>query len=234
MHQRPRARSPNAINKPYRFVRLDVAAPVDALVGELPAADDAFVDSTWKWHILTRFAPLRGGPPRGHATNTLVTGLDLDMPALRRMPVTRDFLNRGLPARARVAWIGVSPPGSKIFLHVDNLPHWDEHHRVHIPLVTSPAARLAVEGGFVHMPAGGAWAFNNSRVHGAINDGPARVHLVVDLPATPEVDAWIAAGEQVDGDPDPAAWSSLASDPLAAFTDAQRADDALMDRVRLQ
>ncbi len=234
VHQLPRPRSPGALDKPYRFVRLPGLVDVGPLVAELPRAAQAFVDSVWKWHILTRFAPLRGGPVAGHPTNTLVTGLDLDMPALRWLPELRRFLDAGLPVRARLAWLGQSPPGARIFLHRDNLPHWDEHHRVHLPLITSPGARLGVDGHFAHMPAGTLWAFNNSRVHGGVNDGPPRVHLVMDLPSTPEVEAWIAAGERVEGTPDPALWRELAADPLEAFTEAQLADQALMAVVRQQ
>lgn len=234
MHQRPRPRSPDAVDKPYRFLRLPTALDVEPLVAELPRAEAAFADSTFKWHIQTRFACLRGGPPTGHPTHTLVTGLDEDMPVLDALPAIRRVLDEALPARARLAWLGDSPPGARIFLHVDNLPHWDAHHRVHIPLVTTPHARLAVEGRFVHLPVGTVWAFNNSRVHGAINDGPRRIHLIADLPDTAEVRAWFAAGEPIEGTPDPATWARLADDPLTVFTPAQRADAALMAKVRQQ
>lgn len=236
MHQRPRPRprSADAVDKPYRFLRLPTAIDVAPLVAELDRAEPAFADSTFKWHILTRFACLRGGPPTGHPTHTLVTGLDQDMPVLATLPAIRRVLDEGLPARARLAWLGDSPPGARIFLHVDNLPHWDVLHRVHIPLVTSPAARLGVEGRFVHLPAGTVWAFNNSRVHGALNGGPRRIHLIADLPDTPAVRDWFAAGEAVEGTPDPDAWARLSEDPLRAFTPAQRADAALMAKVRQQ
>ena len=58
---------------------------------------------------------------------------------------------------------GSSPPGARIFLHRDNTQHWDEHHRIHLPLVTTPDAKLCVLGRFQHFPAGHLFAFNNSR-----------------------------------------------------------------------
>ena len=51
-----------------------------------------------------------------------------------------------------------------------------------------------------HWPAGSAWLFDNSRPHGALNEGPPRIHLMVDLPDSAAVRSWIATAEPVEGE----------------------------------
>src|SRR5690606_27517570 len=164
----------------------------------------------------------------------LVSGAGVDQPVLARLPRLSAFLDAALPAPARMAWLGLSPPGARIFLHRDNTHHWDEHHRVHVPLQTTPPARLCVAGRFVHMPAGTAWAFNNSLSHGAINHGPDRIHLMLDLPPTPEVQALFDAGQRVQGERVPEALSELAKDPMRQLGKGQLADIDLVRRLLQQ
>ena len=234
MFQRPLPRSSDAIDKRYRFVRVVSDLDLGPLCAEFDGVRDAFMAGLWKWHIETRLLPLRGGATPHHPCNALVTGLGVDAPVLTELPAIRELLDHGFPAAASMAWLGASPPGSRIFAHVDNLAHWQHHHRVHIPLITSEQARLAIGGRFVHMPAGTGWVFNNSRAHGAINRGPARIHLLLDLPATPEVEAWIARGQWVDGEHDRAAWRELGRDPMESFSPEQLADPYLMNLVARQ
>lgn len=234
VYQRPTLKSPRAIDKPYRFLRLPVAVEVAPLLDELCQAAVPWAPSQWKWHMETRFCVLRGGSEQPYPGAALVTGAGTDQPILARLPRLRAFLDTGLPAPARMAWLGSSPPGARIYLHRDNTHHWDEHHRVHVPLVTTQLARLCVSGRFVHLPAGTAWAFNNSVPHGAINRGPERIHLMVDLPPTPEVQALFTAGESVDGERDAEALAELARDPLKALGKAQLADLDLVRRLLQQ
>ncbi len=234
MYQRRHLRSPDAAPKLYRFLRLPWTTDVSAARDELVAADLPWFDSQWKWHLGTRFCVLRGGPATERPGDRLTNGRGVDAPCLSALPATRALLDVALPARAVLAWVGLSPPGARIHVHVDNTRHWDEHHRVHLPLVTSPGARLGVEGRFAHLPAGTCWALNNSRPHAGLNDGPARLHLVVDLAPTAAVEAWLRAGTAVEGEPDPRAWEVLRGDPLARLSAAQRADEALMARLLAQ
>ncbi len=235
MHQRPHTRSPAAIHKPARFLRLPGQIDVRAAAEAVAAPGLPWLPSQWKWHLGTEFLILRGGPPTRTPGGELTSGIAVDAPALARLPALRALLDDALPAPALVAWVGKSPPGAQISVHVDNTAFWDEHHRVHLPLVTQPEARLAVAGRFAHFPAGEPWAFNNSKAHGALNGGTRdRLHLLVDLPDTPAVRAWMAAGEPVEGTPDPAAWAALSADPLARLTPAERADAHLMARLAQQ
>jgi hypothetical protein len=206
----------------------------EPLLAELRAAAVPWSSSQWKWHMETRFCVLRGGGEQPYPGGALVTGAGVDQPVLARLPRLRAFLDTALPAPARLAWLGSSPPGARIFLHRDNTHHWDEHHRVHVPLDTTPLARLCVSGRFVHMPAGTAWAFNNSLAHGAINRGSERIHLMLDLPPTPAVQALFDAGEDVEGERDPQALAELAQDPLKLLRKGQLADLELVARLLQQ
>lgn len=234
MYQRPHARSPAAARKPYTFLDTGVRVDVAPLLAELADLALPFVDSLWKWHRGTRFCVLRGGPPGALPGDELTTGTGVDAPLLAALARLRAMLDGALGFVAPLAWIGESPPNSAIRLHVDNTPHWDEHHRLHLPLVTSPGARLCVLRRFHHLPAGHLYAFNNSRPHGAINEGPARLHLVLDVPAGPAIDALLAAGTPVAGEPDERALARVSEDPLADLTPAERDAPALMQRFLRQ
>ncbi|WP_428262326.1 aspartyl/asparaginyl beta-hydroxylase domain-containing protein [Haliangium sp.] len=239
MYQRSTPRSPDAVDKPYRFLRLppldEAAIDVATLARELEAAAIPWTSSQWKWHMETRFCVLRAGPDEPYPGASLVTGTGVDKPILARLPRLRELLDHGLPAPARLAWLGLSPPGARIFLHRDNTHHWDEHHRVHLPLVTNPEARLCVSGGFVHLPAGSLWAFNNSVPHGAINAGAeARIHLMIDLAPSPAVSAWFEAGEPVQGERAPDLLAELTQDPLKLLARGQLSDLELVRRLLMQ
>ncbi|AKF07946.1 protease pro-enzyme activation domain-containing protein [Sandaracinus amylolyticus] len=233
MYQRKHVRSPNAAPKDYDFIRLPMQVDVAPLVDELERAGALpYVSSLWKWHRGTRFCVLRAGPPGALPGDELITGKDVDAPILATLPRVCALLDEAFPVRAPLAWIGLSPARSQIRMHVDNTQHWDEHHRIHVPLVTTPGARLMVSGGFVHMPAGSVWAFNNSRPHGAINTGPDRLHLVIDLASTPEVEAMLARGERVRGERDRDAVIALSRDPLGDGGAGERPE--VLARMRMQ
>lgn len=214
MHQRKHQRSPQALRKRYDFARLPLTVDLEPLLAELRATALPWIESLWKWHRGTQFCILRAGPGGTLAGDELITGTSVDAPVLARLPAFARVLDELLPTAAPLAWIGRSPPRSAIRFHIDNTAHWDEHHRVHVPLVTSPQARLGVMGRYVHMPAGSVWLFNNSRPHGALNDGPERLHLVMDWPSSPAVEAVVASAERVLGERDDEATARLSEDPL--------------------
>lgn len=232
MYQRPHSRSPRAADKPYLFRRLPGVIPVDPLLAEidrLPAA--AWIASQWKWHLGTRFCIVRGGPPGGVPGDRLTSGGGVDAPILSALPAVRDVLNTAFPVPAALAWIGASPPGARICVHVDNTPHWDEHHRIHLPLRTNPTAKLCAAGRWLHLPAGEIWALNNSVAHAAANDGPLRLHLMVDLPDVPAVRAWLATGQDVAGAVDDALWAAVNRSPMDGLTADRLAEPGLLRRL---
>lgn len=227
--QRPHQKSPRAIQKAYRFRALTGGVDVEPLLLEIDALPPAaWLASQWKWHLGTWFLILRGGPQTGVPGSPLAGGGGVDAPVLDRLPALRRVIDTAFPAPAPLAWVGLSPPQSCIRLHVDNLAWWDEHHRIHVPLRTSPGARLCADGHFQHLPAGTMWAFDNSRPHGALNDGPPRLHLVVDLPPTEAVERWIAAGVDHPGAPDEVALARLRQNPLDALQLADLQGDLLV------
>ena len=178
---------------------------------------------------------LRGGKKTAVPGGQLTSGGGVNDPILKKLPRFKEALDTWFPVPAATAWIGLSPPAARIFMHVDNTQHWDEHHRVHLPLATNSEARLCVRGRFAHMPASTIWAINNSAPHGAINGGRFdRLHLMVDLPSTPEVEAWMAEGEPRHGVTDESVMIELSQDPFVALSPAERANRALMARLDRQ
>lgn len=241
MYQRPHEKSDSPVDKPRTFLRLpdnfDPAPLVDELARVAPWTLRAppWLPSQWKWHLRTHFLVLRGGKPTSVPGGRLTSGGGVDAPVLAELPTIREAIDTWLPAPAATAWIGLSPARSRIFIHVDNTRHWDEHHRIHLPLVTDFTAKLCVRDRFLHLPAGTVWAINNSAPHGAYNGGLAdRLHLIVDLPSTPEVEAWLAGGQIRNGVRDRDALTELSQDPYLALTPGERANRALMARLDRQ
>ncbi|HET9954936.1 MAG TPA: aspartyl/asparaginyl beta-hydroxylase domain-containing protein [Polyangiaceae bacterium] len=235
MYQKPHQKSERAIPKEYRFVRLPLPeaahSALEAARREAADSDLEFVASQWKWHVETRFHVLRGGPTRGFPGSELVSGSGVDHPNLQRLPSIRRFLELAFPEPPVLAWLGDSPPGARIFLHVDNTKHWDEHHRIHVPLLTHGEARLCVDGFFQHLEYGSAWLLNNSVPHGAINRGPRRVHLMLDLRASEWMADWLRRGTSESGTPDSLALAELGRDPLSALSSGDCFDSARLSRL---
>lgn len=234
MYQRRHVPSPNALPKNYRFLELPLRIDVSPIVAEIEAASITWLPSQWKWHLGTSFCILRGGQERGWPGSRLTSGVGIDAPALEGLPRVRELLDAAFPSRVASAWLGLSPPESRIHLHVDNMPHWDEHHRFHVPLVTNERARLCVAGRFLHLPAGTVWAFNNSVPHGAENLGAPRIHLMVDLPSSPEIEALVASGVPREGARDPEAMARLSRDPMESLPEDARRDRNLLWRLSQQ
>lgn len=241
MYQRPHERSPNAVRKPRTFARLPGSFDPAPLLDELEAVapwerrEPPWLPSQWKWHLRTFFLVLRGGKKTSAPGGQLTSGGGVDDPILKKLPRFKEALDTLFPVPAATAWIGLSPPSARIFMHVDNTQHWDEHHRVHLPLATNSEARLCVRGRFAHMPASTIWAINNSAPHGAINGGRFdRLHLMVDLPSEPAVEAWMAEAEPRHGVTDEPVMIELSQDPFVALSPAERANRALMARLDRQ
>ncbi|TXF91163.1 aspartyl/asparaginyl beta-hydroxylase domain-containing protein [Neolewinella aurantiaca] len=60
--------------------------------------------------------------------------------------------------------------------------------RIHIPVTTNPGVRFLLNGSRVVMEEGSCWYLRLSDPHAVTNDGPDRVHLVIDM----EVNDWVA------------------------------------------
>jgi hypothetical protein len=199
------------------------------VLAEIGEQQPEWLESEWKWHVESRFALLRTGQRASYPGSELTNGHSINQPNLARLPRLLQFLDSAFPIKPTLAWLGRLPPGGRIFTHVDNTQHWDEHHRVHVPLITNQQARLCVDGAFLHLHPNRIWLLNNSVPHGALNRGPERLHLVLDLPHFAGFDAWLANGTLESGETDADALSELALNPL----DSQAVSSSLGgDRLR--
>lgn len=222
MFQRPHQPSERAISKPYRFVSWPLGLDVAALVAELHEQPQEWLESQWKWHIETRFSVLRAGVRKAYPGSELTHGHSIDQPNLEQLPRLRQALDSAFPVRPAVAWLGRIPSGGRIFSHIDDTHHWDEHHRVHVPLITNPQARLCVAEHFLFLRPGRLWLLNNSVQHGVINRGPERLHLCLDLPHFEGFAAWLSQGTAEPGERDEQALAELNQNPMSSpfITDA--------------
>jgi kumamolisin len=234
VYQRPHQRSERALDKPYRFASWPLAIDLLPLVEEITESCPEWLESQWKWHVESGFALLRAGTRSAYPGSELTNGHSVDQPNLGRLPRLQHFLDSAFPVKPTLAWLGRIPQGGRIFSHVDNTQHWDEHHRVHVPLVTNPGARLCVAGRFLFLEPKRIWLLNNSLPHGALNRGPERLHLVLDLPHWGDFAAWLAASTLEIGELDPAALAELEQDPLASPAAASPFDSARRARFLVQ
>lgn len=234
MFQRPHQRSERALEKPYRFAWWPLALELTPLVDEIRAQQPEWLESQWKWHVESRFSLLRAGHRAGYPGSELTNGHSVNQPNLNRMPRLLRFLDSAFPTKPTLAWLGRIPEGGRIFTHVDNTQHWDEHHRVHVPLITNPGARLCVDGAFLFLQPNRIWLLNNSVPHGAMNRGPERLHLVLDLPHFAGFNAWLAQGTLESGAPDATALAELEQNPLHSAAASSELDSARLARFLAQ
>ena len=214
MFQRPHERSPRALHKAYQFAWWPLCVDLAPLIDEIREQQPEWLDSQWKWHVESRFSLLRAGRRAGYPGSELTNGHSIDQPNLERLPRLLQFLDSAFPIAPTLAWLGHIPEGGRIFSHIDNTQHWDEHHRLHVPLITNPQARLCVAGRFLFLQPNRIWLLNNSVPHGALNRGPERLHLVLDLPHFAGFDAWLAQGTLESGETDAPALAELDQNPL--------------------
>jgi len=229
--QRPHQRSQRALEKQYRFAWWPLHSDLAPLVEELLKSGPEWLESQWKWHVESRFSLLRAGQRSSYPGSELTNGHSINQPSLLRLPRLLHFLDTAFPVKPTLAWLGRLPEGARIFTHIDNTEHWDEHHRLHVPLITNPEARLCVAGRFLFLRPGRLWLLNNSIPHGALNRGPERLHLVLDLPHFAGFDAWLAEGTLESGDADAAALAELEQNPLDSPATLASFDSARLARL---
>ncbi|MEI9949946.1 MAG: aspartyl/asparaginyl beta-hydroxylase domain-containing protein [Pseudomonadota bacterium] len=234
MFQRPHQRSQHALDKAYRFAWWPLGLDLAPLIDEIREQRPEWLESQWKWHVESRFALLRAGQRAGYPGSELTNGHSANQPNLERLPRLCHFLDTAFPSKPTLAWLGRIPEGGRIFTHVDNTQHWDEHHRVHVPLITNQQARLCVAGRFLFLQPNRIWLLNNSLPHGALNRGPERLHLVLDLPHFAGFDAWLAKAKRESGETDAAALAELEQNPLHSSAVSSSFDSARLARFLSQ
>ena len=170
----------------FRYVADYDVAPIAAAVA---AHDDLFKAESWRQdypgspHAGSETIFLRA--PRHGTVRSILYSLDCeDRPAVlfpefraalefisdaERMPLARAMVIRLLP-HAVVAE------------HTDVGTYADRTERYHLPIVTSTAVVMTVDGEHAALPPGEVWWFDKHAPHSVVNGGDAaRVHLVVDL-----------------------------------------------------
>jgi kumamolisin len=75
---------------------------------------------------------------------------------------------------------------------------------------------------------------NNSLAHGALNRGPERLHLVLDLPHFAGFDAWLAQATHQSGEPDAPALAELDQNPLDSPAASGALESARLTRFLAQ
>ncbi|MDO8362067.1 MAG: TIGR03032 family protein [Actinomycetota bacterium] len=161
-----------------KFIRL--ALRVDA--ARLAAEVASLPDEAWVGHPEgapgNTAVPLvaAAGDPADHATIAAMA----PTPALATMPYTRAVMAAlGAPI-GRTRLMRIEREG-QLGHHVDTNRYWQDHFRIHVPVLTHPSVRFDTSGDTVHMAAGEVWVFDTWESHGVVNpaDHP-RIHLVID------------------------------------------------------
>lgn len=72
--------------------------------------------------------------------------------------------------------------GKKIAVHSDGAGSNLHTHKIHVPLITNPAAILTTNGESFHLEVGRAYEVNNIAAHGCRNQGDEdRIHLIFEI-----------------------------------------------------
>ncbi len=89
-------------------------------------------------------------------------------------------------------------PGAAAGMHLDARYHWFRRIRIHVPIITNPAARFTCNGQTIHMAAGEAWTFNSAKPHAAENPADqGRINLVIDTKGSDTLNKLIQNSEQL-------------------------------------
>jgi hypothetical protein len=164
-------------------------AEVDALQGTSVDWINHFVTSNYEgeWSVI----PLRANRGAVHPVKMIYsdpTSNDyVDTPFLDRCPYLSEVLAQ-FKSRLYSARLMRLSQGSRIKEHRDHdLDAEAGTVRFHIPVTTNPEVRFLLNGTRVVMDEGTCWYLRLSDPHAVTNDGPDRVHLVVDM----EVNDWV-------------------------------------------
>lgn len=150
------------------------------------AEDGTVTEAEVDWRCL----PLRsvGGNPE--RTDPGGPGLEEfhDTERLAKAPYLAEVLGR-IPAELRAARLLALGPGAESWVHNDTKygPAWGTA-RLHAPIITTPGAKLFMEGTLHRWQPGSLWFGDFSRMHKVENtDNVRRVHLVVDTLVSAEL-----------------------------------------------
>jgi len=159
------------------FIQLPLAFDAGRLAEEVLALPQ----SAWQAH------------PTGYKGNTAVplisvngeandffSGPMAETPWLKQSHYLRQVLASFKVVFGRSRLMGLAG-GSEVPQHSDSNYHWFTRVRIHVPIITFPEVMFHCHDQAIHMAAGGAWVFDNWKMHRVVNPTTQlRVHLVAD------------------------------------------------------
>jgi quercetin dioxygenase-like cupin family protein len=185
-------RHPVAVQLPLRFE----AEPLRHDVSSLP-------ESWWHrhlgpyhnggWEVVSLWAP--GGDFRNQTT---IGAPFAATEALERSPALQRAIDEIPGTKNRIRLMRLRP-GGEIRRHSDPLSELDPNLvRLHVPVTTNPSVDFRVNDRRLTMHPGTLWHVDVRFPHAVRNDGTEpRVHLVLDVLRSSELDALFAAGEEI-------------------------------------
>jgi hypothetical protein len=109
----------------------------------------------------------------------------IDMPAIEKLSPALFGIINPIVDHLRIRELGRAmivklKAGGRITPHTDQGGYARYYARFHYALTSTPDCRFTVGNETVHMAPGELWWFNHQVEHRVENDGPDRVHLIVD------------------------------------------------------
>ncbi len=160
---------------------------------------DHFVKTNYQgnWSVV----PLRANRGAVHPIQQIYSDPNsrdyVDTPYLDYCPYLQEVL-AGFKTTVYAARLMRLGTGSVIKEHRDyDLDAAGECIRLHIPVVTNPEVHFLLNHERVIMDAGTCWYLRLSDPHSVRNEGPDRIHLVIDLAVNPWVQEQLAAAAQL-------------------------------------
>ena len=201
--------------KKRSFLKLPVSVDVDRILSDMGSLSSSdWSKSHWSVHSKTRFVLLRGG--QTGTEEDFTTDNPVDSSILARMPYVAGLLSPEGPfGEVRYAYIFAMNAQSMTLPHIDDAAVWYDLFRIHIPIVTHEKALLIAEGYGAHFGLGEVWTFDNQQGHAAVNMGPERIHLIIDVAPGPALEALVTDAQFVPGELDERLWQMLENGPKA-------------------
>lgn len=174
------------------FIQLPLAFDAARLAREIHALPEAAWQPHPEGHAGNAALPLMavGGDP----LNNGVKGVMRPTPQLHDCPYLMQVMSvlQSPIGRTRLMRIDGNAEAS---LHVDVNYYWQQHMRVHVPILTDPAVQFICGGHSLHMAAGQAWVFDTWRKHNVVNPTHLqRIHLVIDTTGSAALSEMLAQG----------------------------------------
>lgn len=176
---------------PSAFLQLPLRFDAAALAAELAAVPE----SAWRPH--PEGHPGNAALPlvarHGDAQDDGVAGPMRPTPVLASLPRLRQAIAAldTVVGRSRLMRLDGNAEAKA---HCDVNSYWQDRHRVHIPLLTTPGVRFDCGSASVHMAAGECWVFDTTLRHNVFNPEPTRrIHLVVDTVGSAALATLLAA-----------------------------------------